>query len=310
MIPFFPLSQFYKNKFGFKVQKIPLTIASTCPNRLGLKGMQTCIFCDEWGSSAYPEQRTQTVTEQIQEKMGFLGHHRSAENFLAYFQTYTSTFLGVKKLRESFEEALKFPEIKGVIIGTRPDCISDAVIQLVNEFKEKTYIAVELGVQSFNDETLVYMRRGHDSSASEKAVKVIKEKTGVDVGIHLIFGWPQETNEDLIRTAQICNSLDIQHVKIHHLHVLKNTPLEEEYLAGRFQPLSLEEYAPRVTLFLEHLSPAISVERLAALSSRWDELVAPEWTKWKLKTREYIIAHMKARQSYQGKRIPAPTSSS
>src|SRR5690349_1466373 len=125
-LPFYPLSSFYKKKFGFKLQKIPLSIAGDCPNRMGLKGMQTCIFCDEWGSAAYPEQVGADLKRQIEEKMSLLGYHRSAENFLAYFQTYTSTFLGIKKLQESFETALSYPNVKGLVIGTRPDCISDA----------------------------------------------------------------------------------------------------------------------------------------------------------------------------------------
>ncbi|MBK9294858.1 MAG: TIGR01212 family radical SAM protein [Oligoflexia bacterium] len=300
---FYTLSQFYKNKFGFKVQKIPLTLASTCPNRLGLRNMQTCVFCDQWGSSAYPEQQNQTITEQIESKIGILGHHRSAENFLAYFQTYTTTFVGTKKLKAAFDQALKFNQIKGLIIGTRPDCFSDAVFDLINEFKEKTYVAVELGVESFFDHHLNFLKRGHDSKIIYKTIKAIQEKTKIDIGLHLIFGLPNETDGELIETAKIVSSLNIQHVKLHNLHVLKNTELEQMYLNNSFKVVELEEYTRRVILFLEHLSPTVSIERLSALSSRWEELVAPEWTKTKLMVREHIMAQMRKNNIYQGKNL-------
>lgn len=265
--------------------------------------MQTCVFCDEWGSSAYPEQATQDLKTQINEKLILLGQHRKAEHFLAYFQTYTATFMSIKKLKNHFDQALSFSQVKGIIIGTRPDCFSDAVYDLLNEYKQKTYVSVELGVQSFFDHHLDFLKRGHSAEIISTTIQKIKAKTGVDIGLHLIFGLPNETEEEILKTAELINALPVEHVKLHNLHVLKNTELEEIYNGGGFMPLELEEYTRRTILFLEHLSPHISIERLAALSSRWEELVAPAWTKDKLKVREYIIAEMRKNHTYQGKKI-------
>lgn len=296
-----PISDFYKTKFGEKVQKIPVSIADTCPNRLGLKGMQTCVFCDEWGSAAYPEQRGLSLQEQMLPKMQFLGARYRASAFLIYFQAYTSSFIAVKKLQAYFDEAVADPRVKGVVIGTRPDCLSRALLEFCKEFNEHYFVSIELGVQSFFDDQLAFLRRGHTAKASIDAIQKIKDFTPLDVGIHLMFGLPDETDEQLKTTAEIVSSLPIDHVKLHNLHVLKNTPLAQLYEEGKFAPISLEEYARRTSYFLEHLSPNIYVDRLVAVSSRWDELIAPEWCRYKMRSTQYILKRMREDGSYQGK---------
>jgi len=304
-VPFYPISDFYKFRFGERVQKIPVSISTDCPNRRGLKGMETCIFCDEWGSSAYPELQAKELRDQIEAKIHDLGERYNAKAFLAYFQSYTSTFLGINKLRESFKTALEFPQIKGLVIGTRPDCLSQAVFELWNEFGSKTFMAVELGVQSFFDDQLVFLKRGHTAQCSLNAIRKIKAATTVDLGIHLIFGLPGETPEQILQTAEIVSELPVDNVKLHNLYVLKNTPLARVYEQGGFTPLSLEEYAKRVALFLQHLRPNIAVHRLAALSSRWDELIAPEWTKHKMRSHQFIVDFLNAKQISQGQKARA-----
>lgn len=299
-LPYYPISHFYKEHFGDKVQKIPVSIASDCPNRRGLKGMQTCVFCDVWGSAAYPEQQQLDLVTQVEKYKKMLANKYNASQFLAYFQAYTNTFMGVQKLRESFDTVLKYPEIKGIIIGTRPDCLSTSVFNLWNEFSKKCFLSVELGVQSFFDDQLIFLRRGHTKDASIEAIKKIKNETSVDLGIHLIFGIPNETDSQIIETAQIVSSLPINHVKLHNLHVLINTPLEKMYRAGQFDPISLEEYSRKVVLFLQYLSPNIKVQRLGAMSNRWNELIAPEWTRFKMNTYQYIIDDLNRRNAYQG----------
>jgi len=294
------IGDFYKKNFGTKPKKIPVSIADDCPNRRGLKNMETCIFCDVWGSAAFPEQRNLDLKNQIQEKIEYFNKKYKSSTFLIYFQAYTSTFLGVKGLRQSFEIALGFPQVKGIVIGTRPDCVSAAVLDLWREYSRKCFFSVELGVQSFFDSKLEFLRRGHSAETSIAIIKKIKQETDVDLGIHLIFGLPEETDQEIIETAKMISKLDLDNVKLHNLHVLKNTPLQKLYEAGQFTPMSLEEYAPKVGLFLQYLSPKISVHRLAALSSRWDELVAPSWTRHKMETYQFIINHMKAKGIYQG----------
>ena len=164
--PFYPVSSFYRQRFGARVRKLPVSLADTCPNRLGLKGMQTCVFCDVWGSAAYAEQQGVELTQQIQEKLEPLASRYKADAFLVYFQAYTSSFLAVKKLRAAFEAALSFPQVKGIVVGTRPDCISPAVLELWQEYHERGFLSVELGVQTFDDEDLRFLRRGHDGQTS------------------------------------------------------------------------------------------------------------------------------------------------
>ena len=302
--PYFPISQVYKQRFGGKVVKVPVSISDNCPNRAGIKGMQTCIFCDEHGSFAYPESQQVDLREQILSHREKVRDRFNAAKFLIYFQAYTTTFTQLAKLKSGVETALSFDDVVGVVIGTRPDCLSQKVVEFWQETSEKTFTAIEFGVQSFDDEQLEWMRRGHTARQSIAAIeRVAKEAPGADLGIHLIFGWPTENDKQIIETAQLCNTLPITNVKLHNLHVLVKTPLEQMYREGTFAPIELETYAHRVGLFLEHLSPRIAVHRLAALSSRWEELVAPAWTRHKMKSFQAIIDHLNDRKIVQGARF-------
>lgn len=302
-LPFEPISKRYASLFGGRVQKIPVTIAGTCPNREGFKGMETCVFCDEWGSAAYPEQQQMGLREQIDSKRRLLGERYCSQAFLIYFQAYTSSFLAVTRLRNHFETALSYPEVKGLVLGTRPDCVPPALIELLKEYSKKTFVSIELGVQSFFEEPLRFLRRGHGPQAVFDAIKRLTAHPEIDVGIHLIFGLPGETEDSLRETARIVAELGVHHVKLHNLHVLKGTALETLHARGEFVPLELDDYAHRVSFFLQHLPKTIAVQRLAAVSSRWDELVAPEWTRHKMKSHQYIIDKMHFAGAYQGQRV-------
>lgn len=300
-LPYRPISEFYVQKFGGKAYKIPVTVVDDCPNRRGLKGMQTCVFCDVWGSAAKSESFTMGLREQIQKYHGNILKKYKAQHFLVYFQAYTNTFTKIDALRVNFETALSFDFVKGFVVGTRPDCLSPAVMNLWNEYDARSFVAVELGVQSFDDKQLEFMRRGHTRDQSLKALEQIAKNSTVDLGIHLIFGNPGETDEQMIETARICNDLPITNVKLHNLHALKNTPLADMYHRGEFIPIERADYARRVQIFLEHLSPRIFVHRLAAFSSRWDECVAPQWTCDKMGTHQFLIDFLRSQESFQGK---------
>lgn len=303
-LPYYPISQFYKTRFGEKVYKIPVSTATTCPNREGLNGMKTCNFCDVWGSAAYPEIRENPLRSQIRETRERMRNLYRAHKFLVYFQAYTHTFSRVKELREQFEIAREFEDVVGFVVGTRPDCLSDAVFDLWNEMSADRFLAVELGVQSFNEEQLIWMRRGHTAEKSIKALhRIRKNCPSVSLGIHLMFGLPGETDQQIVETAKLVNSLPIDNVKLHNLHVLKNTPLEEDYREGRFTPIDKPSYLQRCALFLSHLSPEIAVHRLSALSTRPEELVAPAWTARKMEMYQHMIDYMNERQIYQGQRL-------
>ncbi len=303
-LPYYPISQFYRERFNSKVYKISVAVAETCPNREGLKGMQTCNFCDQWGSAAYKQNLERPLREQIEEVREVLRRKRGAEKFLVYFQAYTTTFARVNQLREQFEVALSYPQVEGIVVGTRPDCISQSFMQTCNDIASRAYMAVELGVQTLNEETLLWMRRGHTAKQSLKAIELIARNCpDVNLGLHLIFGNPGETDQEIIETARAINSLPVQNVKLHHMHVLKGTALAEDYAKGLFRPIERDEYFHRVSLFLQHLRADIAVHRLSAFSSRWDELVAPAWSSYKMETYQGMLDFMRARGAFQGQLV-------
>ena len=222
--------------------------------------------------------------------------------YLVYFQAYTTTFARTALLKEQIEIAISVEGIKGIVIGTRPDCISEALLDYLNELSKKDiFIALELGVQSFQENQLKWLERGHSSKKAIESIKRIKEKTKVDLGIHLMFGLPDESDDDVISAAKIINQLPLDNVKLHNLHVLKNTPLEKLYEHKLFKPIERQEYIDRVIVFLEHLNPKIAVHRLAAVASRHNELVAPKWAASKMETYQMSLDEFHRRNTFQGR---------
>lgn len=299
--PYYPISVYYKQFFGEKVYKIPVSVPGTCPNREGLNGMQVCNFCDEWGSAAHPENRQLSLQDQINLNRGYVQNRTNAKKYLIYFQSYTFTYSRVVKLKQYMQDAVGLPGVVGVVVGTRPDCISDALLDLLNDFTQKLPVFVEFGIQSFEDKKLQWMRRGHTHKKTEWALKRMQKKCPeLNVGIHLILGCPDESDAEIVQAARITNSLPVHNVKLHNLHVLKNTPLEVDFQNGEFAPLEIDEYARRVGLFLQHLSPQIPIHRLTANSSRSDELVAPLWTGDKMRSYQFMLDYLNGKGIYQG----------
>lgn len=299
--PFYPVSRFYKEKFGEKVFKIPVALAGRCPNMKDGSGLKTCIFCDEYGSFAYPQNQEKNLRQQIELHRAKVKKRYNTNKFFVYFQAYTTTYTGVNRIREAFETALTYDGVVGVVIGTRPDCLSPALIQLFNEMAKKTFMAVELGIQSFDEKQLEWMRRGHSAEQSIKGISRIKDQCpDVNLGIHLMFGWPGETLADIKESALLCNRLGIHNVKLHNLHVLKDTDLAKVFEVGEFVPVDRETYSQMVGQFLAWLSPEISVHRLAATASRWEELVSPEWTRHKMTNYQYIVDYLNNHKIVQG----------
>lgn len=303
---YYPISQYFKNRFGEKTGKISVSVAERCPNRTSSlstnsgKTPEACIFCDEWGSAAYHLERDRDLVDQIQHNKKLVSRRLKNTKFLVYFQSYTNTLDKIATLQQRFATALAEEDVCGLVIGTRPDCLPERLFALLDEVSQKTYLMIELGVQSFFNDQLEFLKRGHTAEASIDAIQLLAKRTHVDIGIHLMFGMPYETESRIIETAHIINRLPISNVKLHNLHVLKNTPLELIYHRGEFIPDELPEYAEKVILFLQHLSPQIAVQRLAALSNRWNELIAPAWTSQKMQPIEFIEGLMKERGIFQG----------
>lgn len=304
-LPYHSISEHFKKKFKEKVYKIPVSVVDDCPNRMGLKGMKTCSFCDVWGSAAREESFKMTLTQQIETYHKLISKKFKAKKFLVYFQAYTNTFTKIPSLRSNFETSLQFPYIKGFVIGTRPDCLSESVLLLWQEYCQKSFVAVELGVQSFYNSHLDFMQRGHTAEDSLKAIEKISKNTAVDLGIHLIFGSPNETENQIIETARICNDLSISNVKLHNMHILKNTELEKWHNEGTYTPIELDEYTRKVQLFLSYLHPRIAIHRLTAYAPRWEDLIAPKWTADKMGPHQSIVDSLRKEKIYQGcKLIP------
>ncbi len=298
---YLPLSQHYRKLFHSKVFKLSVSTAQTCPNRSGVNGMKVCVFCDEWGSAAYNQTAESSLKHQIAIHREAIRKRYKAEKFLVYFQSYTNTFGRIRELETLYLEALKERDVVGIVAGTRPDCLPSRVLKLFDELSQDHYVSVELGLQTFDDDQLKFLSRGHNKDCSLKALKKLESLSNVEVCVHLMFGLPGETDTQLIETAQMLSNLGVHGVKLHNLHVLKNTPLERLYRNGKFKPVELEEYARKVCLFLENLSPSIAVHRLAAVASRWDELVSPLWTKEKMRPSQFIEDYLEAKDTWQGK---------
>ncbi len=298
--PYYPISAYYKQRFGQKVYKISVSTAESCPVRLKNSGADICIFCDEWGAAASRLVEADDLETKINVSRERIAKRYKADRFLVYFQPYTSTFTRLSDLEAQIETSLAQDKVVGVVLGTRPDCLPKPIFALLRRYHEQAYISVELGVQSLRDERLEFLKRGHSAQDSIDATKRLAEESGVDVGMHLMFGLPGETDAEVIELAQRVNQLPVQNVKLHNLHVLSNTPLAELYTAGEFEPIELEPYSERVIQFLTHLSPQIAVHRLTAVASRWDELLAPQWSRHRMAPTEFILGQMREQGRRQG----------
>ena len=296
-----PLSQHYRERFGFKVQKISVSVAKTCPNREGLGGMQTCVFCDEWGSASAFSEPDWPLLDQLRFHRQRLAKRYKVDKFLLYFQSYTNTFGRLSELKQNCELALEEPDVVGIVIGTRPDCLPKGALRFFEELSQRTYLSIELGIQTLDDEQLRFLKRGHDRVCSLHAVQRLRQIPRLNLCAHLMFGLPGETSKQLIETANQLSWLGLDGVKLHNLHVLANTPLADLYVSGQFEPIDLPDYADRVVLFLEHLDSRVAIHRLTAVAPRWEELVAPDWTREKMRPAQVIEMALERNETWQGR---------
>ena len=301
--PYYPISQRYQEIFAERVYKISVSIADTCPNRREGGDQKVCIFCDEWGSAAYHKQADQSLDQQILIHREAIRKRYKVNQFLVYFQAYTNTFGQQQRFLSMYQQALQYDDVVGLVIGTRPDCLPKRMLKALDQLSQKKYVSVELGLQTLNDQQLIFLSRHHDRHCSLEAIEKLKALSNVDISVHLMFGIPEETEEQLIETAQLLSELGVHSVKLHNLHVLANTPLATLYSQGNFVPIELEEYSQKVALFLQHLSPKIAVHRLVAVASRWNELIAPVWTKEKMRPTQFIEDYMNSHQMWQGQKF-------
>lgn len=287
-----------KKIFGEKAIKLSIDGDFTCPNRDGTISNNGCIFCSERGSGDFTSDRTKTISTQIHEQKQFMSKKWVSNSYIAYFQNYTNTYDSVENLRIKFYEALSCPNIKGLAIATRPDCINKEIVELLHEINSKTFLWIELGLQTINEETSMFIRRGYKLAAFDKAVNLLI-KSNIRVVAHLIIGLPNETKEQMLKSAKYIDNLNLWGIKLHMLHILKNTDLEKYFNETYFHILSQDEYVSIICDILELLNPNIIIHRLTGDGKKSD-LIEPLWSLNKLKVLSEIDRELKYRQSSQG----------
>lgn len=311
--PFTTYSDSLIRRYGAKTYKLTLSGGQTCPTRDGTfgprKGWGGCSFCDVHGSASYFAnlRRELPVRLQMEAAAGAIRKRFGAEHFVAYFQSYTTTHEEIEEFKARYDEAVAFPGVVRLAVGTRPDCCPDEVLETLAAYTGRVDVQLELGVQSLQDEVLDFFERGHDAAtaidALERALRVSRSLPGpkiLDVSAHLILGAPMEKPEHLIASARRLSELGVHGVKLHHLHVLKKTKLEKRFKAGDFGLLSLEDYFERAALFLRHLDRNIVIHRTHGLAPHPEELVGPAWSTQKIHPVEEFKKWMRARGWSQG----------
>ena len=299
--PYNSLNYHLKKHFGKKIAKISIDGGFNCPNRDGKAGFGGCIFCSEKGSGDFAEDRSLMIKNQIEKGKSQTSKKWKDASYLAYFQSFTNTYAPVFELREKYYSALECENICGIAIATRPDCLPEDVLDLLEELNIKTYMWVELGFQTSKENTAEFINRCYKNDVFEKAVYELK-KRNIPVVVHTIFGLPNETKEDMLNTVKYVTSLGIDGIKLQLLHVLSNSKLYAYYNNNLFPILSQDEYTDLVIEALELIPENVVIHRLTGDGSR-ENLVEPLWSLDKRGTLNLIHKKMRERNSYQGKNL-------
>ena len=291
------LNKYLKEKFGERTLKICIDGGFTCPNRDGTKGTIGCIFCTEKGSGEHIKS-AENITKQVENYFKSYKAKR-ANKFIVYFQNFTNTYDTLENLKKKYDSALIDDRIVGLSVATRPDCIDEDIVKLLSSYMDKYYVAVELGLQTSNDETGKLINRGYLSNEFTKAVELLN-KYSIDVVAHIMVGLPNETKEDLKNTVEFINKHKIQGLKIHSCYVVENTVLAYMYRNQKYSPLSLDEYLENAAYILTHISPNIVIHRISGDAPK-DLLVAPSWNSHKKWIMNGLDKLLREQDLWQGK---------
>lgn len=294
---FYRLSSFFKRKFGEPVYKISIDAGFSCPNRDGTIGLDGCSYC--YNPSFAPFSRSDhplSISEQIQR-----GRKKNKQAlYLAYFQSYTNTYGPLDHLKALYDEALSHSDVVGLSIATRPDCISEEILAMLEDYAARCHLWIEYGLQSAHDSTLKRIKRGHSSDSFAKAVNLTRNR-GIYTCAHIILGLPGETTSMIYKTIDFLNNLNIDGVKFHHLQIIKHTALAEQYLRREFEVYEkAEDYIPVICNCLEKLSPGIIIHRLASQAASRELLIAPHWPESAGEIASLVEKELKVRGSFQG----------
>ncbi len=299
--PYYSLDAYLKNKYGHKCYKIAINTGMTCPNRDGTLDTRGCIFCSAGGSGDFAA-TGDSITTQLEQGKKLFGDKNIGEHYIAYFQAYTNTYAPVGYLRHIYTEALSHPEVCGISIATRPDCLGNEVLNLLEELQDAfpdKFLWIELGLQTIHEETASYIRRGYPLSCFEEAAKSLSARN-IPYIVHVILGLPGETPDMIYETIQYLNHLHPFGIKLQLLHILEGTDLASEYYQGKIQTYEKEEYLDILIKCLEYLSPDIVVHRLTGDGPK-DILLAPRWSLNKRDVLNSLHRQMKLTNAYQGR---------
>ena len=295
---YYQFSEYLKNKFGKKVYKITLDAGFSCPNRDGKISSGGCIFCDDGGSFSRAHSKLLSVQEQVQEGIHNLSTRFKAQKFMSYFQAYSNTYKPVDELKNIYDASLCHPDIVGISIGTRPDCVDEAKLDLIASYTNNYETWVEYGLQSMHDKTLRFINRGHDFETFVKAYNLTKQR-GINVGVHVILGLPGETKEDMLTTIKTLAEMGVDGVKFHCLCIFPNTKLYDMYEAGEIKLLEEDEYVDIACDCIELLPSDTTIHRLGGNGLQAIK-VAPKWLNKKFEILNKIDFELEKRNSYQG----------
>lgn len=298
---------FLRTLFPTKVQKISLNAGFTCPNRDGTKGWGGCTYCNNQTFSPDYCQTEKSVSEQLEEGIRFFSRKYPEMKYLAYFQAYTNTYDAFERLREKYEEALQHPEVVGLIVGTRPDCMPEALLDYFTELSKTHFVMIEYGMESTLDRTLQRINRGHTEAESETAVRRTAER-GIYTGAHLILGLPGESREEMLHHADVLSSLPLTTLKLHQLQLIRHTRMAREYAEQpeAFHLYTADEYIELVIDFLERLNPSIIVERFVSQSPK-ELLIAPDWGLKNYEFTAKVLKRIAERRTWQGRLFTSPS---
>lgn len=283
MIKFKDYGTWLREQLGAKVQKIAINAGFTCPNRDGRVGWGGCTYCNNQTFNPDYCQTTKSVTEQLEEGKRFFARKYPDMKYLAYFQAYTNTYADVEHCIALYEEALRVEDVVGIVIATRPDCVPDSLLDYLTELNRRTFLIIEYGIESANDETLKRINRGHTFADSVLAIKRTAER-GIRVGGHMILGLPGEDHDELMRQAKLIGQLPLTTLKLHQLQIIKGTKMEEEWQETPWSLPSVDEYIELLLDYISLLPPTLVLERFVS-SSPASLLVAP---RWGLKNYEFV----------------------
>jgi len=296
---YFSLNTFFKKTFGCRVHKIPLDAGLTCPTRNGTKGKGGCIYCNPYGSGTGLHAKGLSISEQIKQWKSFLKKRFKAKKFIAYLQSFCNTYAPIPKLKAIYDEAVSDEDIVGLSIGTRPDCINEEILKLIESYTHKYQVWIEYGLQSIHNRTLEFIRRGHTYEDFLKAIEMTNGRN-IFICVHIILGLPGETKADMLATIDALSKLPIHGIKFHHLYIVKGTVMEKLYREGKYKPLTQTEFIEILVACIERLRKDIVIQRLMG-DPRSEELVAPEWSLRKRETLHLIQKFLEEKDTYQGK---------